>query len=267
MPESLPQYLAKCDQTLTPPPQQLSLFEVKAQPYKTQRSPATSGLALDMNREQLLAWQTEIANFQRSRRRHGTPTQQTLFNANFYLAPTSDDPAQHDFTQGDSTQANPTQTSLAQTNCAQTNCAQTNLAQNTLRNTVSNTVSHDSSQIDPWQLAYESMSFWRKPRKTRGYPCLYFVVDRFVPLLLYIGESINSEQRWRSEHDCKRYLDRYYALHYTLGIEQGVAIAFWLHAPRRRQSRQAIEQDLIQIWQPPFNKECWSRWGQPFGKN
>ena len=111
------------------------------------------------------------------------------------------------------------------------------------------------------------MSFWRKPATTRGYPCLYFVADRFVPLVLYVGESNNSERRWRGEHDCKRYLDRYYALHYELGIEHGVAIAFWLHAPRDRKARQELEQALIQTWKPPFNKECWSRWGQPFGKD
>ncbi len=208
---------------------QLRLFEIKATPYKTLRSP----LSLTMTRGQLLTWQTEIADFQRSIRGEDAPVQRSLFEASgtYQVQP--------------ETQAKSPPESQAKTQPQ----------------------SHDPKTIDPWALSYQAMSFWRKPATTRGYPCLYFVADRFVPLVLYIGESNNSERRWRGEHDCKRYLDRYYALHYELGIDHGVAIAFWLHAPRGRKARQELEQALIQAWKPPFNKECWSRWGQPFGKD
>lgn len=201
--------------------EQLRLFEVKAQPYKTLRSP----LSLTMTRGQLLTWQSEIADFQRSLRREDAPIQRSLFEtiATYQVQPESQAKTQPQ--------------------------------------------SHDPDTINPWALSYQAMSFWRKPATTRGYPCLYFVADHFVPLVLYIGESNNSEQRWRGDHDCKRYLDRYYALHYELGIDHGVAIAFWLQAPRGRKARQELEQALIQTWKPPFNKECWSRWGQPFGKD
>ena len=206
---------------------QLRLFEVKTNPYKTLRSP----LSLMMTREQILTWQTEIADFQRSIRREDAPEQRSLFEliATYQVQPErSIDPPI----------PNPPPSQQ-----------------------------HDPETINPWALSYQAMSFWRKPATTRGYPCIYFVADRFVPIVLYIGESNNSERRWRSEHDCKHYLDRYYALHYDLGIEHGVAIAFWLHAPRRRKARQELEQALIQLWKPPFNKECWSRWGQPFGRD
>ena len=206
---------------------QLRLFDIKATPYKTLRSP----LSLTMTREQFLSWQTEIAAFQRSIRRGDVPVQRSLFDpiATYQVQPepSIDPPGQ----------------------------------------TPAQSQSPDPDTINPWSLSYQAMSFWRKPATTRGYPCLYFVADRFVPLVLYVGESNNSEQRWRGDHDCKRYLDRYYALHYELGIEHGVAIAFWLQAPRGRKARQDLEQALIQKWKPPFNKECWSRWGQPFGKD
>jgi len=202
-------------------PEQLNLFEAKAQPYKTLRS----SLSLTMTRGQLLAWQTEIADFQRSLRGEDKPVQRSLFEAGASYKV-----------------GKPPESAAPQ-------------------------AAPDPAAIDPWSLPFQSMSFWRKPATTRGYPCLYFVVDRFVPLLLYVGESNNSERRWRGEHDCKRYLDRYYALNYELGLVHGVAIAFWLHAPKGRKARQDLEQALIQKWKPPFNRECWARWGQPFGKD
>ncbi|MGD1901141.1 MAG: GIY-YIG nuclease family protein [Geitlerinemataceae cyanobacterium] len=207
------------------PDRQLRLFEAKAQPYKTLRSP----LSLEMTRAQFLAWQTDIAGFQRSLRGEAKPVQGSLFEpgASYSVGKPSEVP----------------------------------------QDKPANPKAIDPEAIDPWNLAFQSMSFWRTPATTRGYPCLYFVVDRFVPLLLYVGESNNSERRWRGEHDCKRYLDRYYALNYNLGLEHGVAIAFWLHAPKGRKARQDLEQGLIQKWKPPFNRECWSRWGQPFGKD
>lgn len=217
--------------------EQLRLFEVKAQPYKTLRSP----LSLTMTRPQLLGWQTEIAEFQRSLQREVKPVQQSLF-----------EPAVTD----------------AISSISPEDSGQLRLGAFAETERIANTPqTMHPERLNPWMLSYQAMSFWRKPATTRGYPCIYFVADRFVPIVLYIGESNNSERRWRSEHDCKHYLDRYYALHYDLGIEHGVAIAFWLHAPRRRKARQELEQALIQLWKPPFNKECWSRWGQPFGRD
>ncbi|USR93295.1 hypothetical protein NEA10_20535 (plasmid) [Phormidium yuhuli AB48] len=124
----------------------------------------------------------------------------------------------------------------------------------------------DPDTINPYTLGYQNLSFYRMPRKTLGHPCIYFVTDLFVPIVLYIGESKNHERRWRGEHDCKDYLSRYASLLYRNGQRSGAAIAFWLSAPAERKPRQTLEKALIQKWQPPFNKECWEFWGQPFPK-
>lgn len=125
----------------------------------------------------------------------------------------------------------------------------------------------DPDRINPYKLAYQSLSFWRRPANRFGHPCLYFVTDLFVPLVLYIGESNNDQVRWKSQHDCKTYLDRYASVVRRYGLRLGTAIAFWFETPHDRKARQALERALIQKWQPPFNKECWQRWGQPFGKS
>jgi hypothetical protein len=35
--------------------------------------------------------------------------------------------------------------------------------------------------------------------------------------------------------------------------------------PADRKARLDLELSLISRWKPPFNKENWERWGQPFG--
>lgn len=123
----------------------------------------------------------------------------------------------------------------------------------------------DPDLIDPFSLKLNTMQFWRMPVDSPGYPCIYFVIDHTLPLLLYVGESCQSNQRWKGVHDCKRYVEKYHNLHYKHGLERAVSIAFWFDTPSNRTARQDLELSLILRWRSPFNKECWQYWGQPFG--
>jgi hypothetical protein len=90
------------------------------------------------------------------------------------------------------------------------------------------------------------------------------VIDYELPLLLYVGETIKSGQRWKGEHDCKRYLLNYRQVHYQHQLPSQLGIAFWPHAPTQTRSRQQLELGLIYRWRSPFNKENWEFWGTPF---
>ncbi len=43
-----------------------------------------------------------------------------------------------------------------------------------------------------------------------------------------------------------------------------LSIRFWSDAPAGTRQRRALEQALIRLWQPPFNKETRGRWATPF---
>ncbi len=122
----------------------------------------------------------------------------------------------------------------------------------------------DPDKIEPFNLCLCPMSFYRLPVDSPGTACIYFVIDSAAQLVLYIGETSKSNERWKGTHDCKRYLDKYQSLHYQHGLSCAVNIAFWWDAPVQTRARQQLELSLIQKWQPPFNKENWTLWGAPF---
>lgn len=122
----------------------------------------------------------------------------------------------------------------------------------------------DPNKIDPFKLCLCPMSFYRLPVDSPGAACIYFVLDSAAGLTLYIGETCRSNKRWQGTHDCKRYLDKYQSLHYQHGLSCAVNMAFWWDAPVQTKPRQQLELSLIGKWQPPFNKENWQRWSQPF---
>ncbi|MEP0859729.1 GIY-YIG nuclease family protein [Trichocoleus sp. DQ-U1] len=123
----------------------------------------------------------------------------------------------------------------------------------------------DPDGIDPFRLNLKPMSFHRVPADSPGEACIYFVLDNATQMVLYIGETCRSNKRWKGVHDCKRYIEKYQDLHYRYGLKTAVNMAFWWDAPAKVKPRQQLEQALIQNWKPPFNKENWERWGQPFG--
>ena len=123
----------------------------------------------------------------------------------------------------------------------------------------------DPESIDPFGLRVITMEFWRMPADSPGQPCIYFVTDQTLPILLYVGESCKSNERWKGIHDCKRYVENYHNLHYKHRLEKAVGIAFWFDTPADRTARLDLELSLIKRWRTPFNKENWQMWGQPFG--
>ncbi|HEY9737359.1 MAG TPA: GIY-YIG nuclease family protein [Trichocoleus sp.] len=118
--------------------------------------------------------------------------------------------------------------------------------------------------LDPFTLLQRNAEFWRGQFSEAGVPALYFVVDHELPILLYVGETIKSNQRWKGEHDCKRYILNYIAAHRPYELPVAVNIGFWPFAPCDRKARQTLESDLIYRWRSPFNKENWAYWSTPF---
>lgn len=125
------------------------------------------------------------------------------------------------------------------------------------------------STIDPFALRKQNTEFWRWQFDDVGVAAMYFVIDyastaHSRPVVLYIGETIKSNQRWKGEHDCKRYLLNYRQAHYDSGLRSQLGIAFWPKAPSDRKARQQLESALIRHWRSPFNKENWQFWNTPF---
>jgi hypothetical protein len=119
-------------------------------------------------------------------------------------------------------------------------------------------------QLDPFGLRSQNIEFWRWPAHEPGLAALYFVIDHEMPLLLYVGETCQSSQRWKGVHDCKRYVRNYIESHRPHNLPVSVRIGFWPHAPEGTRPRQKMERSQIEKWRSPFNKENWSHWGTPF---
>ena len=112
------------------------------------------------------------------------------------------------------------------------------------------------------------LNFWRWPKALHEGPAIYFVMDNIVEtdenIILYIGETISAEKRWKGEHDCKNYLSNYSDSLQKANIKTRLNIRFWLDVPLRTKERRKLEQKLIQTWLPPFNKETREIWATPF---
>ncbi|PZV09255.1 MAG: hypothetical protein DCF32_02710 [Leptolyngbya sp.] len=121
-----------------------------------------------------------------------------------------------------------------------------------------------AGSIDPFALPPRNAEFWRGQFQESGVPALYFVVDYDAAVLLYVGETVKSNQRWKGVHDCKRYILSYVEAHRVHGLPVAVNIGFWPHADGDRKARQALELELICRWRSPFNKENWAIWSTPF---
>ena len=123
-------------------------------------------------------------------------------------------------------------------------------------------------QLKPLQLTPLPLSFWRWPNSPHHGPAVYLVMDRpadlNTPLLLYVGETIAADRRWKGEHDCKAYLAAYAEALAKAGLTNQLSIRFWSDVPESTKARRQLEQQLIQRWLPPFNKETRARWSTPF---
>ena len=122
--------------------------------------------------------------------------------------------------------------------------------------------------FNPIELSALPLSFWRWPKTMHQGPAVYFVMDKInnsnESIILYIGETISAEKRWKGEHDCKSYLANYSENLQKANITTKLNIRFWLDVPLNTKERRNLEQKLIQVWLPPFNKETRGIWATPF---
>ena len=122
--------------------------------------------------------------------------------------------------------------------------------------------------FNPIQLTPLSLSFWRWPKTEHAGPAVYFVMDKIINsdenIILYIGETISAEKRWKGEHDCKNYLSIYSEVLQKASLTSKLNIRFWLDVPIKTIERRKLEQKLIKTWLPPFNKETRGIWATPF---
>ncbi|MDA9746952.1 hypothetical protein N9U77_01630 [Prochlorococcus sp. AH-736-M13] len=127
----------------------------------------------------------------------------------------------------------------------------------------------DEKKIDPFSLQPLSLNFWRTNQYIHNGPAMYFVVDSMESskIILYIGETNSANKRWKGEHDCKNYLMNYKEAlaHNKLSSRQD--IRFFLDVPKEVKLRRKLEQQLIYLWLPPFNKETRDRWATTFTNN
>ena len=131
-----------------------------------------------------------------------------------------------------------------------------------------NIISNDI-KIDPFSLQPLSLNFWRTNQYIHNGPAMYFVIDSMdsSKIILYIGETNVANKRWKGEHDCKNYLMNYKEAlaHNNLSSRQD--IRFFLDVPKEVKLRRKLEQQLIYLWLPPFNKETRDRWATTFTNN
>ena len=124
-------------------------------------------------------------------------------------------------------------------------------------------------KFDPFSLQPLSLNFWRTNQHIHNGPAMYFVIDTMVSskIILYIGETNSANKRWKGEHDCKNYLMNYKEAlaHNNLSSHQD--IRFFLDVPKEVKLRRKLEQQLIYLWLPPFNKETRDRWTTTFTNN
>ena len=125
------------------------------------------------------------------------------------------------------------------------------------------------ARIHPFSLQGLSLNFWRTNQFIHNGPAMYFVIDTIgsSQIILYIGETNSANKRWKGEHDCKNYLSNYKeALTYN-NLTNQLDIRFFLDVPKEAKSRRRLEQKLIYLWMPPFNKETRNRWSTTFTNN
>lgn len=130
-----------------------------------------------------------------------------------------------------------------------------------------------SDDIDPFSLKLHTSLFYRMP-ETQGVVngidtgCIYFIIDRHLPILLYIGETkLTATKRWKNVHYAKNYVLNYIEIHRKYKLDVSVVSAFWHKIPSDKKMLLKWEKELIFKWRSPFNKESWQFYGQPFGKD
>ena len=127
----------------------------------------------------------------------------------------------------------------------------------------------DNTRIDPFILQPLSLNFWRANQSVHEGPAMYFVIDTMMDskIILYIGETNSANKRWKGDHDCKNYLFNYKEALASNNLLSHQDIRFFLDVPKEVKLRRKLEQKLICLWLPPFNKETRDRWSTTFTNN
>jgi hypothetical protein len=122
--------------------------------------------------------------------------------------------------------------------------------------------------VDPLRLKLYPADFYRSPRLAESQDmegCIYFLVDHFSEIILYIGETkLSVYRRWIRTHYAKDYTLNYIEAHRQHELECAVCSAFCLHVPPDKKILHSWESELIFKWRPPFNRQMWKIYGQPF---
>ncbi|MGG6296725.1 GIY-YIG nuclease family protein [Leptolyngbya sp. AN02str] len=220
---------------------QLSLFS-PIQDVQMQRFVAPTDLP-DLTQDALLSWKQRIFEFQEQVRHCGVPEQGSLFRA-----------------------AEPTGTYRTQPKGVAVDGETEPASSPTVYygNFGGDRPFPKAEEIDPFALPPQNTEFWRWKAGDEGCAALYFVIDHELPIILYVGETVKSNQRWKGIHDCKRYLQLYISAHRTYDLPVTVNTGFWPNAPHDTRQRQRMESALIRRWRSPFNKENWTFWATPF---
>ena len=124
-------------------------------------------------------------------------------------------------------------------------------------------------KIDPFSLQPLSLNFRRTNQYIHNGPAMYFVIDSMASskIILYIVETNSANKRWKGEHDCKNYLMNYKEALANNNLSSHQDIRFFLDVPKEVKLRRKLEQQLIYLWLPPFNKETRDRWATTFTNN
>tara|TARA_B100000700_G_scaffold228252_2_gene252122 strand:- start:1016 stop:1615 length:600 start_codon:yes stop_codon:yes gene_type:complete len=129
-------------------------------------------------------------------------------------------------------------------------------------------INESQEKFNPLELTPLPLSFWRWPIAKHKGPAVYFVIDKIINqqenIILYIGETLFADKRWKGDHDCKIYLSNYCESLQKAGLITNLDIRFWIDVPKETKERRKLEKKLIQTWQPPFNKETRGYWSTPF---
>nr|YP_009530933.1 hypothetical protein PMNZ_701 [Paulinella micropora]AXY63622.1 hypothetical protein PMNZ_701 [Paulinella micropora] len=125
-----------------------------------------------------------------------------------------------------------------------------------------------ASSLNLLSISPQRLNFWYWPSKICYGPAIYFVIDHpphlDSPILLYIGETGQAEKRWKGNHACKNYLAAYSEAVYHGQLQENLTIRFWTDVPNNKVKRRFIEEILIDIWRPGFNKVIYQRWYNTF---
>jgi hypothetical protein len=127
---------------------------------------------------------------------------------------------------------------------------------------------YEADDIDPLKLKPYPADFYRMPpalQYLNDQGCIYFLIDYFAEIILYIGETkLSAYRRWIGEHYAKKYTLSYIERHRQDDLECSVCCTFWLDVPPQKKILLQMESELISKWRSPFNRQMWEIYGQPF---